>query len=45
MRFENEYFPAPIGYDEYLKARYDNYMRIPDETEKERHGFPTYSLK
>lgn len=45
VRFENEYFPAPIGYDEYLKARYDNYMRIPDETEKERHGFPTYSLK
>lgn len=38
IRFEDGLFPAPIGYDKYLKILYGNYMQLPPIEEREnRH--------
>lgn len=34
--FENEHFTVPIGYEEYLKIHFGDYMSLPPESE--RHG-------
>lgn len=43
-KFEDDLFPVPIGYDEFLTARYGDYM-IPPPVEKRRiHSYPTYVI-
>lgn len=36
--FETEKFIAPIGYDQYLKEVYGDYMKLPDESDRIGHG-------
>lgn len=33
-KFENTELPVPIGYDEYLKTAFGNYMQLPPENER-----------
>ena len=33
-KFENTELPVPIGYDEYLKTAFGNYMQLPPEHER-----------
>ena len=43
VKFENEKFPAPIGYDEWLKAFFGNYMELPPkEKQISHHIFEAY---
>ena len=37
MKFENEYFSAPVGWENILKNMYGDYMRLPDMSEKQGH--------
>lgn len=37
VKFENEEFNAPVGYDAYLKQSYGDYMIIPDDKNREAH--------
>lgn len=37
LSFEKEMLLAPIGYDEYLKYSYGNYLQLPTEDEREDH--------
>ena len=34
MEFEGRQFPVPIGYDQYLRNLYGDYMTIPEDAEK-----------
>lgn len=34
MKFENDMFPVPAGYDEWLTTRYGNYMELPPKDEQ-----------
>lgn len=43
--FENEHFRAPIGFEEYLKQRYGNYMELPPENQRIAHSFFIYERK
>lgn len=45
MRFEEDIFPAPRGYDEFLKARYGNYMELPPVEKRRVHSYATYKEK
>ena len=38
VEFEGELFSAPIGYDNYLKHRFGDYMKMPQESESVNHG-------
>lgn len=39
VSFEGETFPAPVGWDAYLRRNYGNYMELPPEEERiPRHG-------
>ncbi|WP_051541824.1 LicD family protein [Clostridium lundense] len=38
-KFENIEFKIPIGYDQYLKQLYGNYMLIPSVEKREKHVF------
>jgi len=42
VEFENNLYKAPVGYDEYLKTRYGNYMSLPPEAERYTHIIPAY---
>lgn len=37
MKFENEYFSAPVGWENILKNMYGDYMKLPDMSEKQGH--------
>ena len=37
MEFEGEKFLAPVGYDEYLRIEYGDYMKLPPEEEQVTH--------
>ena len=38
MKFEDEFFPVPVGYKNYLKVCYGDYMKLPPENKREnRH--------
>jgi lipopolysaccharide cholinephosphotransferase len=37
--FEGEQMPIPVGYDEILKCKYGNYMKLPPEKERIAHHF------
>ncbi len=39
VQFEDEKFNAPIGYDDYLKALYGNYMELPPVDKRETHHY------
>ena len=39
--FEDDYYPVPKGYDEYLKIMYKDYMKYPPE-EKRKPAFNLY---
>lgn len=39
LEFEGSKFYAPIGYDEYLKRLYNDYMKIPPKTQQKRIMF------
>ena len=40
--FEKEKFMVPVGYDEYLKAIYGDYITPPPPEERLFHGYPSY---
>ncbi|WP_026496490.1 LicD family protein [Butyrivibrio sp. WCD3002] len=42
VKFEDGYFRAPIGYEQYLKYRYGDYMVLPPVEKREQHLFPSY---
>lgn len=45
VKFEGEIFPAPIGYDAYLRSLYGDYMLEPPlEKQKTHHNFKAYRL-
>lgn len=37
MEFEGKQFYVPVGYDQYLRNLYGNYMEIPDEKDRKTH--------
>lgn len=43
-KFEDDFFPVPIGYDEFLTARYGDYMTPPEESKRRIHSYPTYRM-
>jgi len=45
IEFEGEIFSAPIGYDEYLKTHYGNYMQLPPKDKQVNHEFVGYWKK
>lgn len=42
VEFEGVYFDAPVGWDELLKIRYGNYMKIPPKEKQVTHMFEAY---
>lgn len=45
IEFEGEMFPAPVGYDAYLRCLYGDYMpEPPKEKQKTHHIFAAYRL-
>ena len=45
VEFEGGVFPAPIGYDFYLKSLYGDYKKDPPlEKQKTHHGYTAYSI-
>ena len=45
IEFEGEKFPAPIGYDTYLRCLYGDYMpEPPKEKQKTHHSFKAYRI-
>ena len=45
VEFEGEIFPAPIGYDEYLRSLYGDYkLDPPIEKQKSHHTFKAYKI-
>lgn len=46
VEFEGSKFPAPVGFDQYLRSLYGDYEPDPPvEKQKTHHGFKAYSLK
>ena len=43
LQFEDGYFSAPAGYDELLKIRYGDYMKLPPIEKRVAHLFPAFS--
>lgn len=37
VKFETDYFYVPLGYDEYLKGVYGNYMKLPPKSKRKTH--------
>lgn len=45
IEFEGEKFPAPIGYDSYLRSLYGSYEKDPPiEKQKTHHSYTAYSV-
>ena len=45
VTFENKKYPAPVGYDEWLKAFYGDYMKLPPkEKQVSNHKFKAYYI-
>lgn len=45
VEFEGEVFPAPVGYDTYLRSLYGNYeLDPPPEKQKTHHSFIAYQV-
>ena len=45
VEFEGGVFPAPVGYDVYLKSLYGDYKKDPPpEKQKTHHGYTAYSV-
>lgn len=43
LRFEDAYFPVPVGYKEYLTMLYGDYMKLPPkEKQVTQHTFKAY---
>lgn len=43
MKFENNMFPVPVGYDEFLRIRFGNYMQLPPMEQRiAHHNFKVY---
>lgn len=43
VEFEGRYFKAPVGYDEWLKSYYGDYMKLPPEEKRvSHHHFVAY---
>ena len=43
VEFEKKKYPAPVGYDEWLKSFYDDYMKLPPkEKQVSNHKFKAY---
>ena len=42
VTFEGEIFSGPIGWDEYLTARYGDYMQLPPVEQRVMHSYPSY---
>lgn len=46
IQFEGNYYKAPIGYDEWLRAFYGDYMQLPPEDKRvPHHSFKAYLLE
>lgn len=45
IEFEGEYFAAPVGYDELLKERYGDYMKLPPVEKRKTHAFSAFIKK
>ncbi len=43
-QFEDDLFPIPSGYDEYLTYMYGNYMELPKPEDRVFHDFEAYIL-
>lgn len=43
-QFEDDLFPIPSGYDEYLTNMYGNYMELPKPADRVFHDFEAYIL-
>ena len=44
LEFEGAYFKAPVGYDEWLRSFYSDYMQLPPEEERvTHHSFVAYT--
>lgn len=43
-QFEDDYFPIPSGYGEYLTSMYGDYMTLPKESERVFHDFEAYII-
>lgn len=44
LEFEDRSFLAPVRYHEVLRQHYGNYMALPPEKDRVRHGFEAYYL-
>ena len=45
VEFEGEKFPAPIGYDVYLRSLYGDYKKdLPKEKQRTHHNFKAYKI-
>jgi licD1 protein len=44
-KFENELFNIPLGYDEYLKELYGDYMQLPPIDKRKNHYLKVYYKK
>jgi len=40
--FEGKKYPAPVGWDTYLRNIYGDYMQLPPENQRYSHGFKAY---
>ncbi len=38
LQFEEEWFKAPVGYEEYLTIHFNDYMSLPPESERHAHA-------
>ena len=43
--FEDKKFIAPIGFDEYLRTEYGDYMKLPPENERVSHGMNAFIIE
>ena len=44
VQFEGHTFPAPVGWDTYLRNLYGDYMQLPPEDKRVCHGFDAWKL-